>query len=134
MPKLRVTGLSALNAKFAALSKNIDSDELQERIFQAAKLVGDEAIRRAPRGETGNLKNSIVAKKFKKVRPGQPAAFVGIDYSIGPHAHLVEFGHGGPHPAKAHPFFRPAWDSKKSEAEKIIVDGIAKQVDLEAKK
>ncbi|MBU1067476.1 HK97 gp10 family phage protein [Patescibacteria group bacterium] len=134
MPKLRVTGLNELNAKFSALSKAVDSDELQERIFQAAKIIGDEAIRRAPRGETGNLKSSIVAKKFKKVRPGQPAAFVGIDYSVGPHAHLVEFGHGGPQPAPAHPFFRPAWDSKKKEAEKIIVDGVAKQVESEARK
>jgi HK97 gp10 family phage protein len=134
MPKLMVTGLKDLNLKFTALSKTIDSEELQERIFQAAKLVGDEAIRRAPRGETGNLKNSIVAKKFTKVRPGQPAAFVGIDYSVGPHAYIVEHGHGGPHPAPAHPFFRPAWDSKKKEAEKIIVDGVAKQIESEAKK
>ena len=25
-------------------------------------------------------------------------------------AHLVEFGHGGPKPAPAHPFIRPAWE------------------------
>jgi hypothetical protein len=25
-----------------------------------------------------------------------------------PHAHLVEYGHGGPNPAPAHPFLRPA--------------------------
>lgn len=31
-------------------------------------------------------------------------------------AHLVEFGHGGPHPAPPHPFARPAWDETKDEA------------------
>ena len=28
----------------------------------------------------------------------------------------VEFGHGGPHPAPAHPFVRPAVDAKGNEA------------------
>lgn len=28
--------------------------------------------------------------------------------------HLVEFGHGGPHPAPPHPFMRPAWDESLS--------------------
>lgn len=33
-------------------------------------------------------------------------------------AHLVEFGHGGPHAAPAHPFLRPAWDQNKEAVEK----------------
>jgi HK97 gp10 family phage protein len=31
-------------------------------------------------------------------------------------AHLVELGHGGPHPAPPHPFMRPAFDSSQSAA------------------
>lgn len=35
-------------------------------------------------------------------------------------AHLVEFGHGGPRPARPHPFLRPALDEKRTEAFQAI--------------
>jgi hypothetical protein len=41
---------------------------------------------------------------------------VGVDRKKAPHAHLVEFGHGGPHPAGPHPYLRPALDSMKAAA------------------
>lgn len=37
-------------------------------------------------------------------------------------AHLVEFGHGGPAPAPAHPFLRPALDNKKHQGLLIITN------------
>jgi HK97 gp10 family phage protein len=40
-------------------------------------------------------------------------------------AHLVEFGHGGPHPAPPHPFMRPAWDSTKGQVLRVMADKIA---------
>lgn len=39
-------------------------------------------------------------------------------------AHLVEFGHGGKHPAKAKPFMRPAWDQNKQAVEKKMGEEI----------
>jgi len=36
------------------------------------------------------------------------------------YAHLVEFGHGGPRPARAYPFMRPAYDSQRSAAQAIL--------------
>jgi HK97 gp10 family phage protein len=36
------------------------------------------------------------------------------------YAHLVEFGHGGPSPAPAHPFLRPAWDAHHNNAAATI--------------
>lgn len=45
-------------------------------------------------------------------------------------AHLVEFGHGGPHPAPPHPFLRPAYDETKGQVTSLIAskvkEGIAK--------
>jgi hypothetical protein len=43
---------------------------------------------------------------------------VGVHRSDGgaEYANPVEFGHGGPHPAPAHPFVRPAFDAAKEEA------------------
>src|SRR5262249_3315811 len=48
-------------------------------------------------------------------------------------AHLVEFGHGGPHPAPAHPFLRPAFDGTKKEAQDTVTDETWKEIEKEAK-
>ena len=36
----------------------------------------------------------------------------------------VEYGHGGPHPAPAHPYIRPAFDTRQDEAFGIIRSGL----------
>jgi HK97 gp10 family phage protein len=41
-------------------------------------------------------------------------------------AHLVEFGHAGPHPAPAHPFLRPALDNNKAAVQSIMAVEIEK--------
>ncbi len=55
------------------------------------------------------------------------------------YAHLVEFGHGGKHPAQPHPFLRPAWDATSGIAlfnyKRILWDGIVREAEkLAAKK
>ena len=37
-------------------------------------------------------------------------------------AHLIEFGHGGPSPAPAHPAFRPGWEAAREPALAAIRD------------
>jgi hypothetical protein len=37
-------------------------------------------------------------------------------------AHLVEFGHGGPKPAPAYPFIRPAWEESREACIAAIRD------------
>ena len=39
------------------------------------------------------------------------------------------YGHGGPAPAPAHPFIRPAYDTRADEAYEIIRDGLRDAVD-----
>ena len=68
------------------------------RLFlECAQLVKKTIEAEAPIGPTGNLVNSIVAKKFKDINPlmieGSALSFVAVDRKIAPHAHLVEFGH-----------------------------------------
>lgn len=41
----------------------------------------------------------------------------------------VEFGHGGPGPAPAHPYIRPAYDVRQDEAYEIIRDGLRDAID-----
>ena len=65
------------------------------------KAIGSEVKRKAIRGEGGKFQ-SAGTKKFNYV------------LSPSKYAHLVELGHGGPMPAPAHPFVRPAWDGQRS--------------------
>jgi hypothetical protein len=62
-----------------------------------------------------------------------PSAYIKVDKTIAtalwrgkPYAYpyAVEFGHGGPHPAVAYPFFGPAIQGNKAAARRIVRDGI----------
>jgi len=94
-----------------------------------ADIIAKEAKRRAPIGKTGNLKRGIVARQNKVAAEflGQGSAYVGVDYRIAPHAHLVEFGaRGGEMPAQ--PFMRPAVEAKKNEVASAIEKDLLKRI------
>ena len=87
----------------------------------AADIVAEEARRRAPVGPTGNLKAGIVGKQNKVIAAfsGRGAAYVGANYKIAPHAHLVEYGgRGGQMPASG--FMRKAIESTNTDAIKAL--------------
>jgi len=65
--------------------------------------------------------------------PTYPSAYLKIDRNIAfamwrgkkfPYPFAVEAGHGGKHPAEAHPWFRPAFDSKRAVTRQMVRDGI----------
>lgn len=149
--RLVVEGSKDVMAKLALLAGLIGKDEIQDIPLQAAKIIQHEAIARAPRGPTGNLEKSIIAKKGSKAQKGNAVAFCAVDRKIAPHAHMVEFGTlarrpktkkvmadkeagiiygtlADPMPAK--PFLRPAVDHKASDAKTYmkaaILDAIEK--------
>ncbi|MEG1516091.1 MAG: HK97 gp10 family phage protein [Clostridia bacterium] len=66
---------------------------------------------------TGDLHDSIHTGKVKKRRGGK-AITIGVHHSEKGafYANQVEYGHGGPAPAPAHPFVRPAFDTMVDEA------------------
>lgn len=55
----------------------------------------------------------------KKSKAGDP-----IYHDPAKIAHLVEFGHGGPHPAPPHPFMRPAYETSKAGVMADIRDAL----------
>lgn len=146
---LELQGLDRLQVKFKRLMGLLSHKELENRFLDAAKVIRDGAKSRAPiakkghwqkagRGggkvwiEPGSLRRGIVAKSFKGRSKQPPAAMVAIDYSIAPHAHLVEFGaRGGQMPAQ--PFFRPAIDSNRRQVVSIIKHGLQKAIKKEAR-
>lgn len=65
----------------------------------------------------------------KKSKPGDP-----IYHDPAKIAHLVEFGHAGPHPAPAHPFMRPAWRELKPEVYPIMAREVQVEIEKQAAK
>ncbi len=128
----QIIGLAALDKNIQALIREVDSEEFVNGILKIGAVLRDELKAASPIGPPGsskktvklggmtvgtesvttqgNLKKSWRAKKFRDKRPGGPAIWVANERKLAPHAHLVEFGHGGPHPAPAHPFVRPTLD------------------------
>lgn len=100
--------------------------------YEGAVMIQRRAQANIKREVTGNLRRGVVAKKFDPGVKDQPASFVGIDYRISPHAHLIEFGHlarDGSHVA-AQPFFFDAVESSQAEYVKKV-EGEARKRALE---
>ena len=75
-----------------------------------------------PKIITGDLHDSIHTGKVKKRSSGGKAITIGVHHSEkgAYYANPVEHGHGGPAPAPAHPFVRPAFDTRVDEAYEIM--------------
>lgn len=90
-------------------------DAIQRALPRAAKAgimeVKPEVQRRAPRDE-GELLESIEDEAGDSgANSAEHTLKVGKFY-----ARFVEYGHGGPRPAPAHPFFRPSVDMAEEAA------------------
>ena len=85
-----------------------------------------------PKCISHNLHNSLSKKITGSTKP---KATIGIHRTdaaaskVADYAYPVEFGHGGPHPAPAHPFVRPAFDARADEAYDTIREGLRKALD-----
>ncbi len=71
-----------------------------------------------PKIITSDLHDSIRTGHVKKKREGGKRITIGVHHSESGayYANPVEHGHGGPAPAPAHPFVRPAFDMRAPEA------------------
>lgn len=138
---MSVTGVPEAQKLIQEAKARLNSEEVQDAILPGAELVRDIAIRLVqqgpgltPKGKRRlHLKELIFATKGKRRRKllgnmignaiaGEegPSVIAGVDLKKAPHAHLVEFGHGGPHPAPAYPFLRPAIAAARSRVVAII--------------
>ena len=92
------------------------------RALQAgAKPIEEQMLRNAssnPKIITDALHSSIHTGSVKKRRMGGKAITIGVHRKEKGafYATPVEYGHGGPAPAPAHPFVRPAFDTRVEEA------------------
>ena len=88
---------------------------------------------RDPKIISGDLRGSIHTGSVKKRQGGGKRITIGVHHKEKGafYANPVEFGHGGPAPAPAHPFVRPAFDVKAPEAfeemKRVLRDEITNQ-------
>ena len=71
-----------------------------------------------PKIITDTLHSSIHTGRVKQKRGGGKQITIGVHHAEhgAYYANPVEFGHGGPAPAPAHPFVRPAFDTRANDA------------------
>lgn len=138
MARITIKNLREVNAKLRALGDSVETRHMRWVMFEAARLIHDEALRvfrsqfKGHGSDPGNLERHMDLKMGKSLQ--YASAYV---KNKGKHSHLVEFGHvlwtGGRRGkgkgrqrgvVRGYPFFRPAVDAKRREVRRWIVKQI----------
>lgn len=138
---LKADDLSDLITDIAQLASAMDAESsgapTARRILeQAAQPIHEQMKSNAssdPKIDSGKLHDAINVGDVKRRRNGGQRITIGVhrkdwddeDY----YPAYVEYGHGGPGPAPAHPYIRPAYDARQDEAYEIIRDGLRNAID-----
>lgn len=138
---LNADDLTDLITDIAKLASSIDADgagaPTARRILEeAAQPIHQQMKSNAssdPHLGSGKLHGAINIGNVKRRRNGSQHITIGVhrkdwdeeDY----YPAYVEYGHGGPGPAPAHPYIRPAYDTRQDEAYEIIRDGLRDAID-----
>lgn len=136
---LDTQGFDGLASDIAGMAGRMDADgagaPVARRILEAAARPIHQQMKanasKDPKIITGVLNRSIRIGPVKKRRRSGKSITIGVHRKEegAYYATPVEYGHGGPAPAPAHPFIRPAYDTRADEAYEIIRDGLRDAVD-----
>ena len=127
---MKLDGVGQLMGDFAAMAARLNEDgpTCNEILEAAAVPIHQQMKANAssnPKIITGALHRSIKVGRARKRKTGRSIT-IGVHHSAegAYYANAVEWGHGGPAPAPAHPFVRPAYDTKADESYDIIQAGL----------
>ena len=136
---LETDGFDSLMTDIAGMASRMDADgagaPAVRRILEAAAQPIHRQMKanasKDPKIITGVLNRSIRIGPVKKRRKSGKSITIGVHRKEegAYYATPVEYGHGGPAPAPAHPFIRPAYDTRADEAYGIIRDGLRDAID-----
>ena len=136
---LDTQGFDSLASDIAGMAGRMDADgagaPVARRILEAAAQPIHQQMKanasKDPKIITGVLNRSIRIGPVKKRRKSGKSITIGVHRKEegAYYATPVEYGHGGPAPAPAHPFIRPAYDTRADEAYEIIRDGLRDAID-----
>ena len=119
---MELQGFDNLRDDLTNMASNLEFGAGVNRALQeGAKPIEEQMLHNAstdPKIITDALHSSIHTGKVKQKRGGGKQITIGVHHSENGayYANPVEFGHGGPAPAPAHPFVRPAFDTRADEA------------------
>ena len=138
---LDVNGFDELMTDIAGMASKMDADgagaPVAKRILEAAAVPIHEQMQanasHDPQILSANLHAALQIGRVKRSSKRGRHITIGVhrkdwnteDY----YPAYVEYGHGGPAPAPAHPFIRPAYDVRQDEAYEIIRDGLRDAID-----
>ena len=130
---------AGLMTDIAGMARRMDTDDagapIAKRILEtAAQPIHQQMNANAskdPKIITGVLNRSIRIGPVRKRRRSGKSITIGVHRKEEGafYASPVEYGHGGPAPAPAHPFIRPAYDTRADEAYEIIREGLRDAID-----
>ena len=136
---LDTQGFDGLASDIAGMASRMDADgagaPVARRILEAAAQPIHRQMKanasKDPKIITGVLNRSIRIGPVKKRRKSGKSITIGVHRKEegAYYATPVEYGHGGPAPAPAHPFIRPAYDTRADEAYGIVRDGLRDAID-----
>ena len=136
---LDTQGFDGLASDIAGMASRMDADgagaPVARRILEAAAQPIHRQMKanasKDPKIITGVLNRSIRIGPVKKRRKSGKSITIGVHRKEegAYYATPVEYGHGCPAPAPAHPFIRPAYDTRADEAYEIIRDGLRDAID-----
>jgi len=133
---MNVDGLGHLMTDIAGMASAMDADgagaPTAKRILEEAAVPIHQQMKanasRNPKIISGKLHGALNIGKVKKRRNGGKHITIGVhrkDWDGDAYyPAYVEHGHGGPGPAPAHPYIRPAYDTRHDEAYEIIREGL----------
>ena len=123
---LELQGADDLKDDLTNMAANLEFGSGVDRALKAGAVPIEQQMlsnaARDPKIITGDLHGSIRTGRVKKRKLGGKAVTIGVHYKEkgAYYANPVENGHGGPAPAPAHPFVRPAFDTRAEEAYSIM--------------
>lgn len=132
---LEFKGGAELRGDIARMSEALQTDggdAAANRLLEtAAQPVLEQMIHNAstdPQPRSGKLRGALRINKASGRRGARVTVGVhradGAAYGV-----PVEFGHGGPHPAPAHPFVRPAFDARGEESYELLKEQLRDALD-----
>ena len=119
---MELQGFGDLKNDLTNMAAEMEFGSGVNRALQAgAKPIEEQMLRNAssnPKIITDALHSSIHTGSVNKRRMGGKGVTIGVHRKEKGafYATPVEYGHGGPAPAPAHPFVRPAFDTRVEEA------------------
>lgn len=128
---IKLNGWDKLDEDVAKLSAALLNEGAAKRIVDAGATVVQQAIlERTPYGpgHLGRHLRDILKKYPMRRKRGGYVMEVGMKGYDANKAIWVEYGHGKPHAAPAHPFVRPAFDQSQDAAANAMQAQVAKEL------